>query len=466
MRLLLVTGVAAVMFTGCASHHPKPLSPQQQASHLEARTLDNAELRGFIQRNLAHPPEQWPVVTWDLPLLTLVALYYHPDMDVARAHWSVAQAAEITAGMRPNPSLSVGAQRNPGPAGASPWTLGLNLDIPVETAGKRGYRVGQASALSEAARLGIATAAWQVRARVRAALLDLQAAEQARAPLARQVQLQERVVTMLQHRLDAGLIASPELTAAQIQRTQSALLLDDAQRRLAGARTALASALGLSVSALNGLAVAPLPDALPAPDLKDALRQALQKRADVLRALAEYTASESALQLQIANQYPDLHLGPGYTWDQGASKWLLRLTLSLPVMNRNEGPIAEALARRSQAMAAFNGVQSHALAEVEAAWTACQASRQSLQALASLAAQRRTQLRRASQSLQMGQGDRLSRVTAEIELAQVEVAQGQAQARAAKALGALEDAVQSPLSAPELRTEALQNNPRSEEQPQ
>ena len=49
-------------------------------------------------------------------------------------------------------------------------------------------------------------------------------------------------------------------------------------------------------------------------------------RADVRGALAEYAASQSALQLEIANQYPDLHLGPGYGWNTGNAgdnKWSL-----------------------------------------------------------------------------------------------------------------------------------------------
>ena len=78
----------------------------------------------------------------------------------------------------------------------------------------------------------------------------------------------------------------------------------------------------------------------------EAREQALLGRADILAALAEYAASQSALQLEMAKQYPDIHLNTGYEYDQGLQKWgLLGLGTELPLLNRNQGPIAEASAR-------------------------------------------------------------------------------------------------------------------------
>jgi outer membrane protein TolC len=65
--------------------------------------------------------------------------------------------------------------------------------------------------------------------------------------------------------------------------------------------------------------------------------------------LAEYNASQSALQLEIAKQYPDIHLNPGYEFDQGDNKWSPGLTVTLPILNQNKGPIAEAEAKRTEA---------------------------------------------------------------------------------------------------------------------
>ena len=78
-------------------------------------------------------------------------------------------------------------------------------------------------------------------------------------------------------------------------------------------------------------------------------------------ALADFAASQATLRLEIAKQYPDVRLSPGYQYDQGDNKWSLGLSVDLPVLNRNQGPIAEAKARRSEAAARFNAVQAKAL---------------------------------------------------------------------------------------------------------
>ncbi len=166
MKIALLP-IALVLMAGCATFQPKPISPAQTASDFEARTLDNPGLKRFMEANLGHEISSWPPKTWDCTLLTLAAFYYHPDLDVARARWGVAEAGKITAGQSPNPSFGFLPRysTNP-PSGISPWYLAFNLDIPIETAGKRGYRIELAGYLAEAARLNIAGAAWQVRSRL------------------------------------------------------------------------------------------------------------------------------------------------------------------------------------------------------------------------------------------------------------------------------------------------------------
>ena len=462
MKIILTCCVAALGVAGCATYEPRPLSPSATVTAYEARTLDNPGLRAFVQRNIDHDLGTWPPSRWDLELLTLAAFFYHPDLDVARAKWGVARAGELTAGMRPNPTINANIQRNADtPSGTSPWTLGLNLDIPIETAGKRGYRIEQARHLSEAAHVAIVSTAWQVRSRVRSALLDLHVAQRNHEILLRQQQLQQTNVTLLEHRLAVGMASTPEVTLARIALTQSTLALNDAERLQLDARTRLAGALGLSSEALNKVAIAADPltlaSALPT---NEAREQALLNRGDVLGALAEYAASQSALQLEIAKQVPDAHLGPGYTWDQGARKWSVGLSLVLPVLNRNEGPVAEARARRVQAAANFDATQARAINEIEVALSAYRASREKLIAVEALVAEQNNQLRKAETSFKAGETDRVALVGAQLELTQIALSRADAQAKTQQAWGALEDAMQRPLAAPSLPATAIQDNPR------
>ena len=96
-------------------------------------------------------------------------------------------------------------------------------------------------------------------------------------------------------------------------------------------------------------------------------RRALLQRTDVLSALAAYAASESALRLEIAKQFPDLRLSPGYNYDQGDNEWSLGLSVTIPVLNQNQGAIAEAEARRAEMAAEFNALQARVVNEVEVA---------------------------------------------------------------------------------------------------
>ena len=451
-----------MVISGCAIYKPEPISPATSAAAYEMRTLDNPELDFFIQRNVKRDLAAQPVAQWDLELLTLAAYYYHSDLDVARAKWGVAHAGELTAGMRPNPTVNVNVQRNADTSSdSSPWTLGLNLDIPIETAGKRGYRIEQARHLSEAARIAIISTAWQVRSRVRSALLDLHVAQKTQEALLEQQRLQRTNVTLLEHRLAVGMASTPEVTFARIALTQSTLALNDAERVQSDAQTRLAGSLGLASKALDKVAIAPDPltrsAALPTPEVRD---QALLYRADVLGALAEFAASQSALQLEIAKQYPDAHLGPGYTWDQGARKWSVGLALVLPVLNQNEGPIAEARARRVQAIANFDATEARALREIEVALSAYVASRRKLETVEALIVEQNNRLRKAEASLEAGETDRVALVGTQLEISQIALTHVDALAKTQQALGALEDAVQWPLSTPGTLANLIQDNPR------
>ena len=173
--------------------------------------------------------------------------------------------------------------------------------------------------------------------------------------------------------------------------------------------------------------------------------EALLTRSDILAALAHYAASQAALQLEIAKQYPDIHLQPGYTWDAGASMWALGAALELPILNRNEGPIAEAKARREQAAANFASVQARAIGEVEQASAGYQFSLRKLEAAESALSALRQNERTATASFRAGEVDRLALVSAQFETLSAEQARIEVLIQTHQAVGQFEDALQRAL---------------------
>jgi len=432
---------------GCVHYHPEKLEPEKTLAAFEERSLTNTNLQQFLTEMDSRAADGTARV-WDLDSLTLVAFYYHPNLDVARAQWHSATAAIRTAKGRPNPTVGLipGYSFNP-PQGVSPWLPSVTYDLPIETAGKRGKRTLRAEQLSTAARLNIVTTAWQVRSALRASLLDLNAATQREKALQAQLQTQQNILQLMEQRLQAGAVAPSELYPARVAVLRARSDLVDLKRLRADARARLAEALGVPLKAIDNVEFAfPLEvpakwEELAAPSIRS---EALHSRSDLLGALADYQATEAALQLEIARQYPDIHLGSTYQWDQGENKWQLGVTMELPVLNRNQGPIAEAEAKRSESAARFTALQAKAISEIDRATATRDAVLEQLKETERIVDANRQQLSTLETSLKAGAVDRVEVETAALELRSSELVLLDLKIKAQQALGSLEDALQRP----------------------
>jgi outer membrane protein TolC len=442
--------VCAGQLAACAHFQPRPLSPGASVSGFESRSLEAPGLRVFLAANHLAPPARG--AAWSLRTLTLAAFYYAPALAEARASLLAAQAGQITAGERPNPSLAI----TPGhdaviPGALHPWIVPLSLDWPIETAGKRGYRLAQAQHLAAAARWELVGTVWQVRSRLRAALLELYAAQQSESLLARGESTRRQVAHLLEGQLTAGNVSSYEAAQARIALDSAILARQVAASRSRQARIALAGALGVPLRALDGarfsftdLQTFPLELTRP-----QARQRALLERADVRAALERYAASQSALQLQIARQWPDVDLGPGFAWNEqlaGDREWELGLSLPLPILNHNEGPIAEAKAQRALAAAHFLTVQTAAITQIDSSLAAYESARAQLSTADALLADLEHQLRAARAQVTAGELQPLDLVDARLAYEAGAGSRLEALARAQQALGRLEDDMQSPLT--------------------
>ena len=452
-RIVGLSVLAGMILSGCVRYHPRPISPEETASRLENRSLKNSELQRFVRQNLGEGATNSAEIVWNFDALLLAAFYYHPSLEEARDQWRIAQAEVKTAGGRPNPSVSVLPEYNFTPSsGMSPWLPAITIDWPVETAGKRGYRIARSEHLSEAARLNIAAAAWQVRGKLRSAMLQVAGARRREVLLEGQFASQEQLVNLLSQRLRAGAISSVELAPPRLALAKTRMDLIDAKRRKAEAWAGLAEATGVNVGALNEIDVvtevsnpSPMGRELVSTELRG---QALRSRTDVLASLAEYEASQSALQLEIAKQYPDIHIGTGYQWDEGGNKWQLGVTAEIPVLNRNEGPIAEAEARRKLAGTKLQTLQTGIIADLDRAVESFRAAEKDLAALEELASLQKTQLEQAQAQVRAGAADQVDLLNAQVEFHTGELTRVEVLIKANETLINLENAVQRPMDLP------------------
>ncbi|MCJ7611160.1 MAG: TolC family protein [Candidatus Aminicenantes bacterium] len=438
---------AVLLASSCIRYHPQPIQPAKILADYEARRLDSAELKNYLLTKAV--VKDWPPRTWDFGSLTLAAFYYSPDLDIARAQWSVSRAGRVTAGERPNPAISgiLGYNRTTPVSEITPWIPEASLEIPVETAGKRGYRILEARHLSEAARLNILSAAWDVRGRLRQAFLNHYAAQEREALLKKLEAFQEESVRILDAQVQVGEAAAYQLAQARIALDNGRLAALDAVTARTAARTGLAQTIGLPTAALDGVPLAfdefaSLTLKLPPNEIQ---RRALISRSDILGALSEYEAAQAALRVEIAKQYPDLVLGPDYQLDQTDVKWTLGLSLILPLLNRNKGPIAEAEARRAEVAARFLALQASVLAELERASAAGRAAGDKARAADEMLTELRRQEAAGQARYKAGEISKLELLAIQLEVSSGALARLEALVQAQQAVGDLEKAIQAPL---------------------
>jgi len=439
--------VSVLPLTSCAieRYRAAPIVPAETASSFEARNLGDAGLQSFVEKSLGQPISPWPPKLWDLQTLSLMALYFSPEMQAARARLAEAEAAIVTAGARPNPIVDIS------PGVPSPYLLTLDFAVPIETRGKRGYRIRSARSLDQAARFDLADSAWKVHSGVRRALLDYLLASRSLELFHSEEQIRTEQVRLLQERFIAGDIPRPELDLARIELSKTHLSISAAEGQVAETKAAMAAAMGIPVAGIEGLDFAwtevDSPPNTQSFSPQEIRRDALLDRLDIRRSLAQYAAAEADLQLEIAKQYPDVQIAPGYTFEERDNFFTVGLSITLPLFNRNQGPIAEAEAKRKEAAATFLQKQAQVIGDSERALAVYSAALNELaEADQSLRQLQDTQLRMTQLAVAVGEEDRLTLNGMQLESAAVARARLDALGRAQIALGDLENAVQRPLS--------------------
>jgi outer membrane protein, heavy metal efflux system len=443
---MLAAFLVPAILAGCSvqQYKPAPLSPEASAAALESRSLADPGLRTFEDQYLGHTASEWPPGTWDFQSLSLAALYFNTELDAARARVAASRAELVTAGARPNPTLGIT------PGIPSPYLLTLDLSFPVETAGKRRYRIESAQSSVLASQFDLAQSAWTVRGAVRAAMLEDLVAVRTVELLRAEAKTRENQVELLDRMASLGEITRLQTDAARIELSKARAAVGAAESQAAEARAAMAAAIGVPAAALQDVHLSwpdmSKPPAAASLPLAEIRRAAVINRLDVRSALERYAAAEADLRLQIAKQYPDIDIGPGYSYEEKQSYFTLGFSAAIPILDRNRGPIAEAEARRLNAAAAFQATQADVISKSErslAVYTAALAELEQAARLEELTATRQRAIR---ESVRAGEDGRLELDDADIEQLIASRTELESVARAQRALGELEDAVQRPLT--------------------
>jgi outer membrane protein TolC len=444
IRLHLCLALAVL---GCARYHPRPIDPAAHPASVLSRDLTDSSLVAEVTRHAGRPDGP----RWTDRQLAVAALRLRSDLRRLRAEWRGARAALRTAGERPMPEPRAEVERRvSGRDEGSPWVVALGALFILELGGKRGARLQAARGGVALAESRLLLAAWEAATDTRRAAAELAHASATVENARDEVRLLEGVHELERARYAEAALGASELarTAAEIQAAR--LSLAEAEHGVLLARASLAAAIALPVRAVEALQPAIRLRAgcrsLDSLGVEAFVTRAIARRPEVSLALGEYALAESRLRLQVARQYPDLELGPGFIWDQGVNRWTLALALPGLLAGRNRGAIGEAEAAREVAGLEVAEVQDAVLADAQSAVQDCQGSDLELAAADSVVAAAEQLAGRERAAYQRGETSRLEPARAELQLLRARQARRRAERRLELASLGLERAAGAPMS--------------------
>jgi cobalt-zinc-cadmium efflux system outer membrane protein len=295
------------------------------------------------------------------------AVNANPRLAVAERNINMADGRRQQANALPNPTVGFEVDNfAPGPSnnvGGAETTLMLSQLI--ELGGKRDARVSAALGDYDAQRWEREAAKLELLSQTTIAFIEAVEGQRRIALLDRQAAALERLVPLMQRRVEAG-ASSP----AEVARTQAAVALSRLERErarlaLAVARRELAALMGRDTPDFGGVSGDLGRLVRPAPI--EGLIKAIDDNPQLMRWTAIRAQRDGDLLVARLKPVPDITAGVGWRYysENGESAIRLGVAMPLPVFDRNRGAIREAQ-ENSQKVHAERAVHRLALVAVVA----------------------------------------------------------------------------------------------------
>ena len=308
-----------------------------------------------------------------LPVLLRLVAERSPRLAVEQVAIESAEAERITAGARPNPTLSYG-RFNPG-SGARTVFEGSRqeqamLDMPLLIGGQRGARIDAAEQGVLAARARVGLAGSELAVRAAGLFVALQVAQEKVAMLDESAGEIERIVGIVSARLASGAASRYELTRVEVEFAGLSTRLSDAQTEAAGRSAGIAALLGAPGwhPSASGTAI---PAGFSA-GLAEWRESLLAGNPQIVAARREHQAAQAALTRAERERWPVpvLSLGRIWTADPFGAANFIGLSTEIPMSDAWRGLMAKAAAdvraaqRRREAIEAETEVELQRLLAV------------------------------------------------------------------------------------------------------
>lgn len=304
------------------------------------------------------------------------SLLHNGELKAARSEREAARAGTDRAVLYPNPTLELEGTTGALTGSDDESSLEVGLSQEFLTGGKRSKRLEAAERGAEAVHWQLADRERLLALEVKTACADLLLAEE-RLKLARQAaELNGRLLAMTRERFAAGDIPELEVNLARVEVARSEGARIAAERELVPVRARLAILLGLEPG--EEAAVSPADEKPFAAAVAGLVARAPENRPDLRALAAELARGEAEVALARAEGVPNVTAGLFVAHERttdatGAGEEKerdtimgVRLSLPLPLFDRNRAGVREADARRGGAEARLAAARAAVEREVAA----------------------------------------------------------------------------------------------------
>lgn len=282
-----------------------------------------------------------------LPVAMAMALSAGASLVVVTHEREAQAAAQLQAAARPNPTLSTLVEDTRG----STRQTTIQIDQPLELGNKQVLRVEAAAAGYHAASADMDRQRAAIRAAVLGRFYEVLIAQEQVQLAQSSLALARQATRAAARRVEAGKVSPVEESKARIADSTAQITLAQMSARLAAARQQLSLLWGESVPGFAR--VDGQKDALPyVPGLSELSAQ-LEHAPFLQRARLEIERREALVKVEISKRTPDLTVSVGARRNEelGLNQAILGVSLPIPLFDRNQGNLQEAVSRTDKARA-------------------------------------------------------------------------------------------------------------------
>jgi cobalt-zinc-cadmium efflux system outer membrane protein len=319
-------------------------------------------------------PAQTPGVPLTLQQAIALARAKNPNLLSGQQHVIATRASEVTAGLRQNPSLTLGgtdvtlSANNPG----NPYSYSANLSRLFERGQKRRWRLDLAHSTTDVTQSQYQDTERQTIFAVKQAFTQMRAAKAGLKIADDNLQSYRKTVDLSKQRLDAGDISATDFDRIELQLAEFEADYDNANLNLEQSADQLKMLLGLDTPAPGFDITGTLDPPQVSLTLADAEQRALAERPDYRAAQQSLRVAEANVKLAESYGTTDPTLGGEYDRSGNDNSGGFQVNIPLRIFDRNQGEKErtryEAQSTRFAEIAARNQV----INDVDQAWAGYQ----------------------------------------------------------------------------------------------